>query len=124
MRTPILVAPYMKTDRYFFLKLQKKLLDGDGKFVPSQDVVYDFKEGGCFDLKIINKDYPSMKSVSSLFINEYMESGIKNCGVVKFEAYRLTEALSEGKLKGHLKEIASTLRDDDNPVLMLVRFKE
>lgn len=36
----------------------------------------------------------------------------------------LLQAHSANKLKGELKEIASKLKEDDNPVLMLIKFKE
>ena len=34
------------------------------------------------------------------------------------------EANKEGKLKGGLKEIASKLNEEDNPVLMLLKHKK
>ena len=40
-----------------------------------------------------------------------------------FYAYELVEANEEGKLKGRLKEIASTLDEEDNPVIMLMKQK-
>ena len=36
----------------------------------------------------------------------------------------LLEKYEKGELKGRLKEIASQLDIEDNPVLVLVRFKE
>ena len=38
-------------------------------------------------------------------------------------AHELVEANEEGKLKGRLKEIASTLDEEDNPVIMLMKQK-
>jgi hypothetical protein len=35
----------------------------------------------------------------------------------------LIEAYKKGNLQGKLKEIASKINEDDNPVLMTVRFK-
>ena len=40
------------------------------------------------------------------------------------EAFKLKEALEEGKLKGELKSIAEKLDEEDNPVLMVVEFKK
>jgi hypothetical protein len=39
-----------------------------------------------------------------------------------YQAGDLIELLEEGALSGKLKEIASGLTEDDNPVLMIVRF--
>ena len=36
----------------------------------------------------------------------------------------LIEANENGELKGKLKEIASTLDEESNPVLMLARYKK
>ena len=40
-----------------------------------------------------------------------------------YPAYVLIELLEEGKLQGELKEIASKLTEEDNPVIMLAKFK-
>ena len=40
-----------------------------------------------------------------------------------FKASVLTKRLKDQRLNGKLKEIASTLNEDDNPVLMLAKFK-
>ena len=40
------------------------------------------------------------------------------------EAPDLIEALNDGKLRGPLKEIASGLDEEDNPVLMIARYKK
>ena len=40
------------------------------------------------------------------------------------EAYQLVESYNKGELKGKLKEIASELDEDSNPVVMLVKHKK
>jgi hypothetical protein len=40
------------------------------------------------------------------------------------EADQLVESYKRGELKGKLKEIASKLVEDDNPVIMLVKPKK
>ena len=40
------------------------------------------------------------------------------------EALDLIEALEAGELSGELKSLAEGLKEDDNPVLMLVEFKK
>ena len=47
------------------------------------------------------------------------ESGVAH----SFRASVLIKRLKEQKLNGKLKEIASTLNEDDNPVLMMAKFK-
>ena len=41
----------------------------------------------------------------------------------KLEALDLVEAYEKGELKGRLKEIAATLNEDSNPVIMLMKNK-
>ena len=43
---------------------------------------------------------------------------------VKLEASDLIEALENDELSGHLKSIAENLKEDDNPVLMVVKLKD
>ena len=38
-------------------------------------------------------------------------------------AFELRESYAGGRLRGELAEIASTLTEDDNPVLMIATFK-
>ena len=49
-----------------------------------------------------------------------VEGGAK----VEFEAIDLIEAIEAGELSGELKTIAEGLKEDDNPVLMVVKFKK
>ena len=49
-----------------------------------------------------------------------VEGGAK----VQLEVGILVEALEAGELSGELKTIAEGLKEDDNPVLMVVKFKE
>ena len=39
------------------------------------------------------------------------------------ESFALKEALEEGQLEGSLKTVAQGLDEDDNPVIMVVRFR-
>jgi hypothetical protein len=40
------------------------------------------------------------------------------------EAYQLVESYKRGELKGKLKEIAATLNEESNPVIMLIKHKK
>lgn len=42
----------------------------------------------------------------------------------RLEAYELVEAYGKGLLKGKLKEIAATLNEDSNAVIMLAKYKK
>ena len=47
-----------------------------------------------------------------------------NTGIIAQRAEKLLKDYNDGKLEGELKEIASKLKEEDNPVLMLLKFKE
>ena len=47
-----------------------------------------------------------------------------NTGIIAQRAEKLLKDYNDGKLEGELKEIASKLKEEDNPVLMLIKFKE
>ena len=42
----------------------------------------------------------------------------------RLEAPDLVEALNDGKLRGPLKEIASRLDEEDNPVILIAKYKK
>jgi len=48
----------------------------------------------------------------------------ENYAIQYYPAEELIELNGQGKLKGELKEIASKLNDEDNPVLLIAKFKE
>ena len=46
-----------------------------------------------------------------------------NMSIQVLGASGLIEAYEDGRLSGKLKDIAVNLKDDDNPVLMIMKFK-
>lgn len=62
-------------------------------------------------------------------MGKFVSVGNDNCLILKNHAYDMLEAetlvdyYAKGKLSGQLKEIASKLNPDDNPLIMLAKFK-
>jgi len=83
----------------------------------SQKFLYYFKNHEIFVPKFINADWPSKEERTGVMM------GIKNVSVRVLQAETLVEALEKGELTGKLKELAKTLDYEDNPVLMVVRYK-
>ena len=108
---------------YYFLHFLARQASMDSHFVmvdeKSRNAVYDRKEGKVYHPKFTNKDYPSMEKIHLNFCEEE-----NACAIVQLEAFKLIEALESGELSGELKTIAEGLKEDDNPVLMVVKFKE
>ena len=98
----------------------------DWMFLSGIEMAYDFSKneglhqtnygvekasGGIYELKFIHPDYEG-KEYSPTALNARY-----------YPADELLTALEEGKLKGKLKEIASTLDEEDNGVVMLLKRK-
>ncbi|MBC8601742.1 6-bladed beta-propeller [Parabacteroides acidifaciens] len=105
--------PLMLTERYCFLAI---FIKGSGY----QDVMYDKYENTCFQYQVYNKDYTKNEEVS--FKSKPLNREIPSCQ--SLDASKLVNDYQKGWLKGRLKEIASTMKEDDNPVIMLIKYKQ
>lgn len=85
--------------------------------IPTREFLYDAENGKTYCLELINRDYESyqFKYVPPPFC--------ASIAAQRIDAYQLTEAFRKGELKGELKEIASTLNENDNPVLMIINYQ-
>jgi len=110
---------HLKTDRYLF-------------FI---SITYDIHETiGLAEQRkqdnIIRKDFVYDLQAREFFTPEgkkhygTMIDAPENTNVNILEAYHLIERLEKGRLSGKLKEIAQTLKEEDNPVVSIYKFKE
>lgn len=109
------------TSRYYFLKCQISSLDMTDMVIKddkSYSLVYDRQTGEIFRPTFRNKDFPSEEWSYTMRSN-----GEKDCVYQTQESFALKEALEEGQLEGSLKTVAQGLDEDDNPVIMVVRFR-
>lgn len=108
--------------RYDFLTRQAKQLVLGSDYVARDEIthslVLDRKTGEIFEPEYKNSECPSL-DVEPRFV-----AGYDNCACYYWEAFDLIEALQAGELSGELKTIAEGLKEDDNPVLMVLKFKE
>jgi hypothetical protein len=118
-----LMDMYGITPQYYFLHFRARQASMDSHFMmvdeKSKNAIYDRKDGKVYHPKFTNKDYPSMEKKHLEFSEE-----VYACATIQLEAFELIEALEAGELSGELKTIAEGLKEDDNPVLMVVKFKE
>lgn len=85
--------------------------------IPTNEFLYDAEDGKTYRLELINRDHETYKF-------DYVPPPISaNIAAKRLDAYLLVEAYQNGELKGELKEIASTLDENDNPILMIIRYK-
>ncbi|MDD2952182.1 MAG: 6-bladed beta-propeller [Parabacteroides sp.] len=116
------------TDQYYFMQSVKKLYDfeRDNGF-PTTNLVYDRYSGSVFEYTLYNSDFVDkspMNLVYELPIPPVIINRDKIAFMTRLEAPGLVEAYEDGKLRGPLKEIAATLKEEDNPVIMIARYKK
>lgn len=127
-KSPLVLNVFFKTNNYlFFSKTNHDYQTPDFKRikekldkVEGESYVLDLKTNKLYVEDFHNADYPdSNTSAQGFSFNEMNNDRY----IHQYKSYKLIKALEEGKLSGQLKVIASGLKDDDNPVLMLIKFK-
>ena len=114
MNPEVFLFPTMFTDRYYFVEAVEKTME-----FKTTDIVYDKQEKNLFTYKIYNDDYAYEKEA-------FLKSRPLNSEVPTWQfldADELVDDFENGKLKGKLKEVASRLHEDNNPVIMLIKYK-
>ena len=93
---------------------------------PRTDIAYDKIENKVYEAVVYNGDFLE-KMPMKLGVNIFILNIFNNEGVSFTEtlyAPDLVEALNDGKLRGPLKEIASRLDEEDNPVILIAKYKK
>ena len=88
---------------------------------PRTPFMYDRQEKAFFSYVVYNGDYSTKKEInlSKLMpVNHEVETW------QLLESFQLVEDYKKGILKGKLKEIATKLDEEDNPVIMLIKHKK
>ena len=126
MNPEVYLCPGLLTDRYFFMETLKNeyvhrfYTPGTLEPFPIIKLMYDSQELKIYKYTIYNDDYTIKKTVS-------FSTSIKNKEIPlwqKIESYELVESYKKGELKGKLKELAATLTEEDNPIIMLIKYKK
>jgi hypothetical protein len=110
------------TDRYYFMQTVKNVFNFEkGNGFHPDELMYDKEEDSMFQVLVYNDDYIEKRIVimTARSINHQIEN------VTALDASQLVEIYKKDQLKdGKLKEIASSLDEEDNPVIMLVKQKK
>ena len=126
---PVVWSVGFKTDSFILIhsseydfKSMKKAVLNNQPIPESKSAVYLYyvKSNIIVTPNFVNRDWPSKRAHLSMR-NVSMDE--KNMSVDIIQAEKLTEALEKGELQGELKEVALSLASDDNPIVMVVRFK-
>ena len=118
---PIVAGIEAITDKYYLWYAFEK--DIKKTTWPDWTYLQDRRTGKCIQTKLVDKNITDKEHRfrSRPSANDYTVP--KHHIMQYYPAYVLIELLEEGKLQGELKEIASQMTEEDNPVIMLAKFK-
>ena len=117
MDPEVFLFPKMMTEQYDFLICITKKMKENFSF-PSYDLIYDKLEKSIHTCIIRNADF---EGNNVALWESSLSPEIASYRILY--AHELVEAYENDKLKGRLKEIASTLDEEDNGVVMLLKQK-
>ena len=86
---------------------------------PATDLIYEFETGQTSEISILNAEF----AMGKWYPPSNSPSMDKNMVADLMQIPRLKSAYEENKLKGDLKEIVSTLDEEDNPIVRIIKFK-
>lgn len=121
METPKVLLPDYRAGSYFFFYLVDFEFDFETRTgFPDKYMVYDYAAGKPYVCKLVNRDCEEQEI-------QLGDGGVTNkawnTACYTIPSSMLIEQSEAGKVHGLLKEIAAGRTDDDNPVLVIVRFK-
>lgn len=121
METPKVLLPDYRAGSYFFFYLVDFEFDFETRTgFPDKYMVYDYAAGKTYVCKLVNRDCEEQEI-------QLGDGGVTNkawnTACYTIPSSDLVEQSEAGKVHGPLKEIAAGRTDDDNPVLVIVRFK-
>ena len=124
---PLAIFPYGFTDYFLVFDVVPLFTDEKNPWSPyneSKTLVWNRITNKLEHWEIYNSDISSDASFNdapTMFRNGL---AMKNCGFALYGPEGLINHYKKGELKGRLKEIAANLREDDNNVIALVKYKE
>lgn len=121
MDPQVFLYPTILTDRYYFLRAQKKEFDLETmKGFPTQMLLYDTQEKRLVEYTLTNAD---MEGGPDIDLYSVMPMGKEVLACLTLQAPDLVEAREAGKLKGELQRVAERLDEESNPVIVLLEEK-
>lgn len=127
MNPEVFLFPSILTDRYYFMQAVKKDFDfRTDTDLKRTDLMYDKESNKIFEVTFYNSDYIEKIPVKMMFeisiLSFVNKEGIAFSRILP--ASELVEAYQNNKLRGSLKEIAASLKEEDNPVVMIAKYKK
>jgi len=123
MNPEVMIVLRLISDRYYFMETIKNEFDFNNRTgFPKTFFAYDRQAKSFSGYTLLNGDYSNKKEI---YLNMLKPVNHEIESWQPIEAYQLVESYKKGELKdGKLKEIASKLDPEDNPVIMLIKHKK
>lgn len=121
MSTPVYLQIGVETSNYIFMAASQINAKSIDDMFPSTKLVYNKLENQIYQYEVINEDYTDQEIYLDSEVIDHIDK--TEYGVIRLRCGNLLKALEDGKLRGKLKEIALNLNEEDNDVLMLLKFK-
>ena len=90
-----------------------------GSHIPSKTLMYEFVTGEINEVSLIFDDFAKRQWPLISLVPDIP----KNMSAFLFPPHSIIDAYKANKLKGDLEKLAPTLDEDDNPVLVIVKFR-
>ena len=115
----ILISCFLITDKFLLLGIHEMdyvaIRNAGG--ISAKQIIYDFETGEINEYRFINRDITTSSSV------RMWEATVPgNTGVSMYDVDLLFRLEDNDELTGDLKEVVKALDEDDNPVLMKIKF--
>ncbi|MDF9828723.1 6-bladed beta-propeller [Parabacteroides sp. PF5-6] len=108
----------------YFMTMERANHNTQHSGYPRKYYIHDKKKGEIYEALIANKDHPA--SGHSLILSgqrSKMSPGTNGIGFKTLDPMELLDAYESNQLQGRLKEIAKELDEEDNPVIMVAKFR-
>lgn len=122
---PVIISPILFTDSYLGFKVVSTKYDPAYPmkyYEEAPDLIWNRHTNEIQQWRMYDSNFSSKQNVN-IPLTRVLSSNISNYGMIWYPAQNLLDRYSMGELKGSLKEIASRLKEDDNMVLVICRYK-
>ena len=82
-------------------------------------LMHNLSTGEINKITFVNDDFPSARWTPTIGVQFHQINEVAGL----MQMYSLSEAYKEKKLKGNLEQLVATLQEDDNQIVMIVKFK-
>jgi len=115
----ILLSNFLATDKFILLGVHHMDYNAlkNGENISQKQLMYDFGTGEINVYRLKNRDITSSTNV---MIMDAITP--ENTGITTYDTAFLFELDERGEIKGDLKELLKTLKEEDNPVLAKIKF--